>query len=102
MERLVGLFVYSGRDRGQNERSEEHVLKSVVAITVYMQKLKESVVTNVLLQKMSSKRSSNRPLHQKVRGKKCSKCLQTEVATVFFGISLEGKRVFKCLFLRMF
>ena len=37
--------------------------------------------TNVLLRKLSSKRSSNRTLHQKVQGKKGSRCLQTEAAT---------------------
>ena len=66
------------------------------ATELYKNQSQESVVTNVLLQKMSSKRSSNRTLHQKVRGNKCSRCLQTEAAIVFFGRSLEGKRFFPC------
>ena len=63
-----------------------------------MQKLKESVFTNVLFQKLSSKRSSNRSLHQKVQGKKCSGCFQTEVALAFKEGLVAGKRISTCCF----
>lgn len=51
---------------------------------------------------MPSNRSSNRPLHQKVRGNKCSRCLQTEVATELCEVSLKEHMFSNVLHLQSF